>query len=217
MEYLKKFLKAVRPALTVTLILMLICGLCYPLFMTGISQMVFPYEANGSLISEDGKIIGSEYVGQEFTEDHFMKGRPSSVHYNTYNKDSRGNNIYSDGTSFAGVSSGCYNYGPSNPELKKRAEGDIEDFLFANPGISKEEIPTDLLTASASGLDPHISPASAKVQLPAISEASGISVEKLEQIVKDNTEKKLLGIFGEETVNVLKVNIDIAKEMKLIK
>ncbi len=95
-------------------------------------------------------------------------------------------------------------------------EADIEEFLAANPGVSREEIPADLMTASASGLDPHISPASAQVQIPALAQASGLSEEELSQIVADNTTGKLLGVFGEETVNVLGVNLDIAKAMGLV-
>ena len=215
MEHFKNFLKAVRPALTVTLVLMLICGLAYPLLMNGLSGVLFPKQANGSLVMADGKAVGSIHVGQEFTEDYFMKGRPSAVHYNTYTVSEDGKKIYLDGSQFAGIASGSANYGPSNPALVQRVEKDIEAFLAANPDIRREDIPTDLMTASGSGLDPHISPASAAIQLPAIAEASGLSTEVLNQIVKDNTAGKLLGIFGEETVNVLGVNADIAEAMGL--
>lgn len=213
MEHCKNFLKTVRPALTITLILMLICGLGYPLLMTGVSQMIFPKQANGSLITADGQTVGSEFVGQEFTEDYFMKGRPSAVHYNTYQVDRSGEKSYLDGTPFTGLASGSSNYGPSNPALHQRVQKDIEMFLAANPDIKREEIPTDLMTASGSGLDPHISLDSAKIQLPALAEASGLSAETLEQIVADNTTEKLFGIFGEEVVNVLGVNVEIAEAM----
>ena len=121
-----------------------------------------------------------------------------------------------DGSEFAGLGSGSNNYAPSNPALTQRVEADIEAFLAENPGVAREDIPADLMTASGSGLDPHISPAAAQVQLPAIAEASGLSPERLAQIVADNTEEKLLGVFGEETVNVLGVNLDIALAMGLI-
>lgn len=215
MEHLKKFLKALRTALTSTLVLMLICGLGYPLLMNGLSGVLFPNQAKGNLVMADGKAVGSAYVGQEFTEDYFMKGRPSAVHYNTYTVTPDGEEVYQDGSAFAGIASGSSNYGPSNPALAQRVEKDIQAFLAANPDVREEDIPTDLMTASGSGLDPHISPESAAIQLPAIAEASGLSMEVLEQIVQDNTTGKLLGIFGEETVNVLGVNVDIAEAMGL--
>lgn len=213
MEHFKNFFKILHPALRITLVLLLICGLGYPLFMTGVSQVLFPRQANGSLLSVDGQAVGSQFVGQEFTEDYFMKGRPSAVHYNTYQVDSTGAETYLDGTPFTGLASGSSNYGPSNPALQQRVEEDMEKFLAANPGVSREDIPTDLMTASGSGLDPHISPESARIQLPAIAEASGLSMETLEQIVADNTTGKLLGIFGEEVVHVLGVNMDIFAAM----
>lgn len=204
------FLRGLKKPLLVTLALLLICGLAYPLLLTGISQVIFPKQANGSLIIINGKTVGSELLGQDFTDARFMKCRPSAVNYNTYTKEDkeRGN--------YTGVGSGSKNYAPSNPELAKRVQADIAEFLKANPTVKEEEIPTDLLTASGSGLDPHISPASASVQIPTLSEVTGLSQEKLERIVKNNTEGKTLGIFGEETVNVLKVNLDIAKELGLI-
>lgn len=216
MESCKKILKAIRPAVTVTLVLMMICGLAYPLLMNVLSGLIFPSQANGNLVMLNGKAIGSQYVGQEFTADYFMKCRPSAVHYNTYTVDAAGKGMHLDGSEFAGLASGSANYGPSNPELVKRVEKNMEAFLAANPEINREEIPADLMTASGSGLDPHISPASAAIQLPKISQASGLSMEELEQITADNTTGKLLGIWGEETVNVLGVNADIAQAMGIM-
>ena len=195
---------------------MIICGLIYPLVLTGISKVIFPRQAEGSLIRVDGKVVGAETIGQEFTEDYYMWGRPSAYHYNTYTEDENGNLVYSDGTEFAGVSSGSNNYAPTNEALTERVENDMEKFLERNPEVKAEDIPTDLLTASGSGLDPHISPESAQIQIPRIAEASGLSEEKVEEIVSEHTEGKLLGVFGEETVNVLMVNLDIAKEMGVI-
>lgn len=145
-----------------------------------------------------------------------MKCRPSAYNYNTYYQDEQGNQYYNDGSEFAGLGSGSNNYAPSNPALAERVEADIEAFLSANPDVKREDIPADLMTASGSGLDPHITPESARIQLPALAVASGLSEEELEQIVQDNTEGKFLGIFGEETVNVLGVNLDIAKAMGLV-
>ena len=207
------FFHNAKQAILVTLVLLLICGLGFPVLMTGLSSVLFPHQAKGSLVTADGVAVGAEHIGQEFTEPYFMKGRPSAYHYNTYYEDAEGNQFYNDGSEFAGLSSGSNNYGPSNPALQDRVEADMEAIMAANPGVEKEDIPTDLATASGSGLDPDISPASAALQIPAIAEASGLSVETLEQIVADNTDGKLLGVFGEETVNVLGVNMDIAQAM----
>lgn len=214
MERFKTTFRSLRQALSITLVLMLVCGLAYPLLMNGLAGILFPHQANGSLVMVDGQAVGSAHVGQEFTEDYFMKGRPSAVHYNTYREDEAGNPVYNDGTPFTGLASGSANYGPSNPQLAQRVKADMEAFLAANPNVAKEDIPTDLLTASGSGLDPHISPAAAEIQLPAIAQASGLPMEMLQQIVADNTQGKLLSIFGEETVNVLEVNVAIAQAMK---
>ena len=213
---MKNFLHNTKRAVLVTVVLMIICGLIYPLVLTGISKVIFPRQAEGSLIRVDGKVVGAETIGQEFTEDYYMWGRPSAYHYNTDTEDENGNLVYSDGTEFAGVSSGSNNYAPTNEALTERVENDMEKFLERNPEVKAEDIPTDLLTASGSGLDPHISPESAQIQIPRIAEASGLSEEKVEEIVSEHTEGKLLGVFGEETVNVLMVNLDIAKEMGVI-
>lgn len=210
------FFHGLRQSLVVTLILLLLCGLVFPILLSGISALIFPSQANGSLVYADGQAVGAENIGQDFTEPYFMKGRPSAYNYNTYYEDDQGNQYYNDGSEFAGLSSGSNNYAPSNPALTERVEADIEAFLEANPDVKREDIPADLMTASGSGLDPHISPESARIQIPALAAASGLSEDKLEQIVTDNTEGKLFGIFGEETVNVLGVNLDIAKEMGLV-
>ena len=211
-----KVIKSLRAPVLVTLVLLLICGLIYPVVMTLMSQALFPSQANGSIIYVDGQAVGAKNVGQDFTDPRFMRCRPSAYQYNTYTVDEEGNKFYNDGSEFAGLGSGSNNYAPSNPALTQRVEADIEAFLAENPGVAREDIPADLMTASGSGLDPHISPAAAQVQLPAIAEASGLSPERLAQIVADNTEEKLLGVFGEETVNVLGVNLDIALAMGLI-
>ena len=184
----------VRQSVVVTLILLLLCGVGFPVVLGGLSAVIFPSQAKGSLVMADGEAVGAANVGQDFTEPYFMKCRPSACHYNTYYEDEEGNQFYHDGSEFAGLASGNQNYAPSNPALTERVEADIEEFLAANPGVSREEIPADLMTASASGL----------------------SEEELSQIVADNTTGKLLGVFGEETVNVLGVNLDIAKAMGLV-
>ena len=213
---MKNFLHNGRQALLVTIVLLLICGLLFPLLLTGLSKVFFPSQAAGSLVTVDGQVVGAKNVGQEFTEDYYLWGRPSAYHYNSYVEGEDGTPYYTDGTPFSGLGSGSNNYAPSNPALAERVEQDLEAFLKKNPDVKKENIPTDLLTASGSGLDPHISPASAEIQIPRIAKSSGLDEEKLREIVKNNTSGKLFGIFGEETVNVLKVNIEIAKNMEIL-
>ena len=176
-----KVIKSLRAPVLVTLVLLLICGLIYPVVMTLMSQALFPSQANGSIIYVDGQAVGAN-----------------------------------DGSEYAGVASGSNNYGASNPALAERVQGDIDEFLAEHPDLTVEDIPTDLVTASGSGLDPHISPASAAVQIPQLAENTGLTEEQLEQFVADNTTGKVLGIFGEETVNVLGVNLDIAEALGLI-
>lgn len=210
------FAGGLRQAVVVTLILLFLCGFLFPVVLSGLSAVIFPDQAKGSLVTADGEAVGAANVGQDFTEAYFMKCRPSAYNYNTYYEDAQGNQFYNDGSAFAGLSSGSNNYAPSNPALVERVETDIEEFLAANPGVAREELPADLMTASGSGLDPHVSPAGAAVQIPALAEASGLSEEELEQIVANNTTGKLLGVFGEEAVNVLGVNLDIAAAMGLV-
>lgn len=204
---MSKLLKGIKTPFLLTLTLLVVCGLAYPLLLTGISQIFFPEQANGSLITVNSKAVGSGLIGQDFTDARYMKCRPSAVKYNTYTKEEKATGKY------AGIASGSYNYAPSNKELTKRVKKDILEFLKENPSVKKEDIPTDLLTASGSGLDPHISRKAALVQIPALAKANGLSENRLKEIVKDNTQGKFLGIFGEETVNVLKVNLQIFKEM----
>ncbi len=203
-------MKIIKKSILISIVLMILCGVIYPLAMTGISQLVFNKEANGSMIVVNGKEVGSELIGQNFTDPKFFRGRVSSINYNTYTTadtkpDKDGKIAYS------GVGSGSQNLAASNKDLKARVEKDIADFLKDNPGVSKESIPTDLLTSSASGLDPNISPESAKIQIPRVSKATGINESELQKIVNKYTEGKSLGVFGEARVNVLKVNLEIAK------
>lgn len=210
------FFHGLRQSLVITFLLLLLCGFVFPVLLSGISAVLFPSQAGGSLVYADGRAVGAANIGQDFTEPYFMKGRPSAYNYNTYYEDEQGSRYCSDGSEFAGLGSGSNNYAPSNPALTERVEADIQAFLEANPDVKQEGIPADLMTASGSGLDPHITPASARIQIPALAAASGLSQEQLEQIVADNTKGKLLGIFGEETVNVLGVNLDIAQAMGLV-
>lgn len=212
---MKSFMKNLKTAFIFSVGMLVICGFIYPMALTGVSQLFFQDKANGSLIEVNGEPVGSSLVGQDFTDARFFKCRPSAVGYNTYTEEDLIEDENGE-TAYSGVSSGSNNYAPSNPDLKERVETDINEFLAANPTVAKEDIPTDLMTASGSGLDPHISVASANVQITAIAEASGLTKEELQNMIADHTTGKFLGIFGEETVNVLQVNLDIAKALGII-
>lgn len=212
---MKTVAKTIGKAVVFCLVMMVLCSLIYPLALTGVSQLTMEAKADGSKVDEEGnlttdtkKAVGSALIGQDFTEDCYFQGRVSSVNYNTYTEEQKENGEY------AGVASGSYNYGNSNPELEKRMQEDLDEFLKDHPGVKPEDVPAELLTASGSGLDPHISPRSAEVQIPTVAENSGLSEEVVEQIVKDNTEHKTLGVFGEERVNVLECNLDIKAAME---
>ena len=212
---MKTFAKTIGKAVVFCLVMMVLCSLIYPLALTGVSQLTMEAKADGSKVDEEGnlttdtkKAVGSALIGQDFTEDCYFQGRVSSVNYNTYTEEQKENGEYE------GVASGSYNYGNSNPELEKRMQEDLDEFLKDHPGVKPEDVPAELLTASGSGLDPHISPRSAEVQIPTVAENSGLSEEVVEQIVKDNTEHKTLGVFGEERVNVLGCNLDIKAAME---
>lgn len=212
---MKTVAKTIGKAVVFCLVMMVLCSLIYPLALTGVSQLTMEAKADGSKVDEEGnlttdtkKAVGSALIGQDFTEDCYFQGRVSSVNYNTYTEEQKENGEY------AGVASGLYNYGNSNPELEKRMQEDLDEFLKDHPGVKPEDVPAELLTASGSGLDPHISPRSAEVQIPTVAENSGLSEEVVEQIVKDNTEHKTLGVFGEERVNVLGCNLDIKAAME---
>ncbi|MGE7024010.1 potassium-transporting ATPase subunit KdpC [Solibacillus cecembensis] len=209
---MKRFFESSKQALLLTLTMFIICGVIYPFAVTGVAQAFFKYEANGSLLEVDGKVVGSELLGQSFTSPQYFWGRVSAVNYNVYSQEDTmpGEN---GEIAYGGVSSGTFNYAPSNPELITRIESNIETFLQDNPGVKREQIPADLMTASGSGLDPHISVNAALIQMERIAKASGLSVNEVEAIVKVNTEDRLFGIFGENTVNVLSANIDIYKKM----
>lgn len=212
---MKTVAKTIGKAVVFCLVMMVLCSLIYPLALTGVSQLTMEAKADGSKVDEEGnlttdtkKAVGSALIGQDFTEDCYFQGRVSSVNYNTYTEEQKENGEY------AGVASGSYNYGNSNPELEKRMQEDLDEFLKDHPGVKPEDVPAELLTASGSGLDLHISPRSAEVQIPTVAENSGLSEEVVEQIVKDNTEHKTLGVFGEERVNVLGCNLDIKAAME---
>lgn len=207
---MKRFFKYFKNALLVSIAMFAICGFAYPMIMTGISQIIFPHQANGSLIEENGEVVGSSLVGQDFTDERLFHCRPSAYNYNTYTEEDKENGNY------GGVSSGSNNYAPSNPDLEKRINEDIEKFLQENPTIEKEDIPSDIITASGSGLDPHISVEATNVQIDRVSENTGLTKKQLKKMIEENTEGKFLGIFGEEKVNVLELNLSLAKEISMV-
>lgn len=207
---MKSLWKNLKGAFIFSVMMLLLCGLIYPFALTGVSQLMFHDKANGSIIEVNDKKVGSVLVGQDFDDPRLFKCRPSAVNYNTYEEED-----ISDG-SYSGVSSGSQNFSNTNPELKKRVQQDIQTFLKANPDIKREELPADLFTASGSGLDPHITKEAAKIQIPGIVKASGLSYDEIENIVEANTEEKILGVFGEQRVNVLKCNLEIAKLIGII-
>lgn len=207
---MKKVWNSLRTALVIAVTMIVLCGFVYPLALTGVSQLLFPKQANGSLIEIGGKVVGSSLIGQDFEDARFFKGRPSAVGYNTYTAEAKKAGTY------AGLSSGSYNYAPSNPDLKKRIEKDIQKFLKANPDKERKDIPMDLITASGSGLDPDITPEAALVQVDGIAKASGLSKSELKAIIQRNTTAKMLGSFGEEHVNVLACNLEIAQKIGII-
>ncbi len=178
----------IRPALSMFAMFTLITGLAYPLLVMGISQVTFPHQANGSLIMRDGKPLGSELIGQNFTEPKYFWGRPSATA--PYN---------------AAASSGS-NLGPLNPALKEAVEGRIKALRDADPA-NTVPIPVDLVTASASGLDPHISTAAAQWQLARVARVRGLNEAEVGKLVDAHTEKRQWGFLGESRVNVLALNM----------
>ncbi len=206
----KNILRPLRNMLLLALMFFLLCGLAYPLALTGLGQLLFPHQANGSILYHNGQAIGSALINQTFTDPRFLQSRPSAVNYNVYTEAEK-----ADG-SYGGVATGSANYASSNPALAERVEADIEAFLARNPSVQKGDIPAELLTASGSGLDPHISPEAARVQLPALAEATGLTQQRLQELVDAQTSGKALGFLGGETVNVVLVNLEIAKELGML-
>ena len=206
---MKSFLKYFKSALVLTVLMLILCGFAYPAALTGLGQLIFPHQANGSLITAEGEktddpenAVGSAIVGQDFSGDsRYFQCRISGVNYNTYTEEEK------EDSSYAGVGSGGSNLAPSNEELKQRAE----EFLKNNPDVKKGDIPADLLTASGSGMDPDITPESAEIQIPSIAKNTGLTEEEIRKIVEKNTNGKTLGVLGHERVNVLKCNLEIAK------
>jgi potassium-transporting ATPase KdpC subunit len=190
-------LKQFRPAIVALVILTIITGIIYPLIVTGIAQVVFPYQANGSImLGKDGKPLGSELIGQQFDDQKYFWGRLSAtgpVPYTAFNADKL-------------TGSSGSNYGPLNPALKDAVQARIDALKAADPA-NTAPLPVDLVTASGSGLDPHISPAAAAYQVARVAQARGLDEAKLRELVAQYTEGRQLGFLGEPRVNVLELNL----------
>ncbi len=191
-------LRQIRPAVVVLLALTLITGLIYPLAMTGIAK-IMPYEAEGSLVERDGKIVGSTLIGQEFKSDKYFHGRPSATTAPDPNDSTK-----SISAPYNAANSGGSNLGPSNKALIERVQGDIDTLKKENPSAT---VPIDLVTTSASGLDPDISPEAAYFQVPRVAKARNLSEDIVRDLVRMRIEDRFLGILGEPRVNVLLLNL----------
>jgi len=192
-------LREIRPAIVFIVALTLITGLAYPLAMTGIAGVIFPSRAQGSLLERDGKVVGSELIGQVFTKDEYFHGRPSA----TVAPDPKDPTKNVDAP-YNAANSGGSNLGPTNKALVERVKGDIDKLKQEN---SSAPVPIDLVTTSGSGLDPHISPDAALFQVARVAKARNMPEDRIRQLVQEHTEGRFLGLLGEPHVNVLALNM----------
>ena len=188
-------MRALMQSIKMTIVLTILLGIIYPLAITGIANVIFPHQAQGSLIERDGKVIGSELIGQNFAAPGYFHGRPSAAGDKGYD---------------ASNSSGS-NLGPTNKTFISTVQQRLKDLLEANPGTDAKQVPIDIGTASGSGLDPEISPAAAELQLARVAKARGLGEDDLRLLISQNTRSRQYGLLGEVGVNVLKLNLALDK------
>jgi K+-transporting ATPase ATPase C chain len=190
-------MRAIAGSIVAIVLATIVFGFAYPGLMTGFAQLAFPNKADGSLIEVDGQIVGSRLAAQAFTQPQYFQARPSAVDYNAA------------GTSFA-------NLGPTNPDLATAVEERVAAILALegpyNPGLTRADIPVDAVTTSGSGIDPHISPANARLQSARVAEVRGLSLERVQELIDDATDGRFIGFFGEPGVNVLELNLALDEE-----
>jgi len=192
-------LREIRPAIVFIVALTLVTGLAYPFAITGIAQVIFPYQAQGSLVERDGQVVGSALIGQEFTSEGYFHGRPSATTTPDPNDSTK-----TVPAPYNAANSGGSNLGPTNKSLIERIQSDIEKLKQENPSA---QVPADLVTTSGSGLDPHISPASALFQVPRVAKARNLAEDRVRQLVAENTSGRFAGLLGEPRVNVFELNL----------
>jgi K+-transporting ATPase ATPase C chain len=185
----------ILPGLRIKIFMTIVVGVIYPLAITGVCQLVFPHRANGSLVTAGGKVIGSELIGQNFTKPEYFQPRPSAAGSEGYDA----------------TASGGSNYGPTNQKLVERVKASVEKFRKENPDYTGP-LPADLVTASSSGLDPHISPDSARAQTARVAKARGLTDAQVTELIARFTEGPDLGVLGEPRVNVLKLNLALDQQ-----
>jgi K+-transporting ATPase ATPase C chain len=192
-------LREIRPAIILLVALTLVTGLAYPLAMTAIAGVIFPKQAEGSLIEKDGKVVGSALIGQPFTSDKYFHGRPSAT-----TAPDPADSSKTVSAPYNAANSGGSNLGPTSKALSDRVKEDVDKLKAENPSVS---VPADLVTTSASGLDPDISPEAALFQVPRVAKARGVPEDRVRQLVEEKTEGRLAGLLGEPRVNVLALNL----------
>jgi len=197
-------LRQIQPAIVMIIALTVITGLAYPLGMTELAQLLFPHQANGSLIEKNGNVIGSELIGQNFADARYFHGRPSATTDTDPNDPTK-----TVPAPYNASNSGGSNAGPTSKSLIERVTQDVDKLKAENPSAL---VPIDLVTTSASGLDPDISPAAAFFQVPRVAQARGIAEDRLRELVNQGIENRSLGILGEPRVNVLKLNMRLDAE-----